>query len=52
VPSVGEFEEGKTYRLVLEDWYWHPELKAVPRKSVFLEDNPHPARFYSVGKKR
>lgn len=52
MPSILKFVEGHTYRLNLEDWYWHRELKAVARKSVYIEDNHHPARFYSVPKTR
>jgi hypothetical protein len=52
MPSIHQFIEGRTYRLNLEDWYWHRELKAVARKSVYLENDPFPARFFSVPKKR
>jgi hypothetical protein len=52
MPSIGKFIQGRSYRLSLEDWYWHRELKAVARKPVYLEDNPHPARFYSVPRTR
>jgi hypothetical protein len=52
VPFTHKLQEGETYRLILENWYWHPELKTVARKSVYQEDDPYPARFYSVPQKR
>jgi len=50
--SLDKLVQGRTYRLTLEDWYWHRELKSVARKSVYLPEDPFPARFYSVPKKR
>jgi hypothetical protein len=52
MPSIGKFVEGRSYRLNLEDWYWHRELKTIARKSVYIDENPFPARFYSVPKTR
>ena len=52
LPSIDKFAEGRTYRLTLEDWYWHRELKSVARKSVYSPEDPYPARFLSVTKKR
>ena len=52
VSAVEKLQEGQTYRLTLEHWYWHPELKAVARKSVYSHDDPYPARFFAVQKKR
>jgi hypothetical protein len=52
MPATGKLLEGQTYRLTLEPWYWHPELKSVARKSVYSKDDPYPARFYAVPRKR
>ena len=52
LPSIDKLVQGRTYRLILEDWYWHRELKSVARKSVYSPKDPYPARYYSVPKKR
>jgi hypothetical protein len=52
VALTHKLQAGETYRLILENWYRHPELKVVPRKSVYREDDPYPARFYGVLEKR
>ncbi len=41
---------GQVYRLVLEPWHLHPELKAVDRRPVEVTGEPDPLRFVEVGR--
>jgi len=49
VPEFRVFEKGQSYRLELESWYWHPELKSVPRKMAKLKGKTSPSRYYDIG---
>ena len=49
VPEFRVFEKGQSYRLELESWYWHPELKSVPRKMVRVKGKALPTRYYDAG---
>jgi hypothetical protein len=49
VPEFRVFEKGQSYRLELESWYWHPELKSVPRKMARLKNERSAWRYYDAG---
>jgi len=46
--EVGRLRVGQTYRLVLEPWRFHHELKPVPRRAVRSADWDHPPRFVAI----
>jgi hypothetical protein len=49
VSHTQRLRKGRTYRLILEAWHLHPELKAEPRKSARLGKGQYPFRFYDAG---
>jgi hypothetical protein len=46
---TSKLKEGRTYRLILEPWHLHPELKAKARKQVRIMNDDLLFRFFDVG---